>query len=1297
MSRYFLHHCVICLGWAGRCLLVGVIFLCLVLLALRYWILPDISNYRSEIAAAITRVAGQPVQIDVIQANWDGLRPHLLMQGVSVHNQQGHPVLIFPEIEGTVSWRSMLRGELNFHEIVIDRPALVTRRDAEGLLHIAGITLGGDRQESGFFDWLLRQRCLVVKQAIVYWQDDLRFGAVHYFESVNLLLRNRQGGTRHQFGLRAQSSGPLFSKVDIRGDLIGDSVQTLSAWQGRLFVQLQDFDLGNWQEWMTLPADLTFKHGQGSVRAWMDVSAGNLSRWVADINLRKTAIRFAQHLPLLEIDHLYGRSGWSKTEDAQGTDEQWFVRDLSVELKGLPLVEPVAALWHVRNHKDSDLPEYRLQVEKFDLNVLTRLATSLPPENTLYKFLSEVSPRGIVKHVNLEWQGNWSEKSSFKANAAFSDLAVQSLDKYPAFSGASGIINMTETGGSLFLSSKNMELRKTQQPEEKLRLDTLNGRVDWKTAHGHETARLEFNDVVFTSDAGNGVLQGSYAFNSSLPGQIDLAGYLSQADMPLFGQYIAWVTDETVVNEISKAVISGQLHDTRFRIKGTLNSQSADKKDRLSIRAETDIGNAAIKTPGDWPEISGMAGYVSLQDGVLDMSLSSANISGIKLQKFTLQSGDLYAEQPKIRIKGLAEGESSEIAAWLRKADVDQHVGELLNQAVFSGKGRLQADVSLSVARKKFSIAKMQGRYQFMDNRINFDRYIPDFYQVNGSLVFTDTSMVLEGIRAKVLGGPVEISSVSTPEGGMHITASGRADFDRFQSDRIATEPVNLSQLWTQFMRGSTDWQFGMDIGHNKASIVIESSLKGVELTLPAPLSKTVEEVVPLRLEKYFTWPHDDHTRLRYGDIVTAEFQRVHEAVHHYHPVRGIIRFGERGVLPQDQITRIEGAVSRLEWDQWRELFRRHAEVDVSIDRTARGLDNILTGPVQFDLRIGQLEFLSSYFNDAHLVIDRQSDVWKMQVSSREVTGKIDWHATSPQKVVARLSRLIMPKDAPESALLQHNLDAPGDWPAVDIEADELIVDSALLGQMKLSAVQKQNGWQVENLDIRHPDSTLQASGLWENHRPPYRVFSHIQLQSGNIGKFLKRYGYPGRVARGEGAMTGNLEWAGKPFSIDFPTLSGNLQLDARHGQFTELKPGIGRLLGVFDLKSLPRRLTLDFYDVFGKGFGFDELGGHVAIRSGIAATDGLYIMGSSAELVVSGEWNLVNETQALNLKVFPSFGLVTPIAGIAAMIASGTLQDPFGRVLLNEYAITGSWSDPVVIRLDEEENQVRQPRIEQP
>jgi uncharacterized protein (TIGR02099 family) len=1262
-------------------------FFCLVLLTLRYWILPDIGKYHADIVTAITQAAEQPIQINAIQANWDGLRPHLSMHGVSVYDRQARLVLVFPNIEGTISWQSILRGELNFHEIVIDQPALVMRRDTEGLLHIAGITLSGKQQETGFFDWLLRQRHLLIKQAFVYWQDDLHHQATHYFESVNLRLKNKPGDNRHQFGLRAKSSSPLFSQVDVRGDLIGDSLQTLSAWQGRMFVQLQDFDLEHWQEWLTLPADVALKQGQGSMRAWMDVEAGNLSRWVADVSLREAIVRFSQQLPLLNIHHLYGRSGWSKAEDALGVDEQWFVHNLNIALKDQQPFEPIAALWHTYDDRNHQPPKYKLQVEKFDLAILTELAANLPLDNTLHNFLSELSPQGMVKHANLAWQGDWAKTPAFQTQVVFNNLTVQSFDKYPAVKRASGIFDATETGGSLFLSSKKMELYGVPQLKEKLLFDTLVGRVDWVSAHDNETFQLKLNNIVYASNAGSGVLQGSYVFNENSPAQIDLTGHLSQANLPLLSQYIAWLSENEAARKISETILSGQLYDTKFRLQGELGRQSID--DKLSVHVETDMSNIAMRISDNWPIVSDIAGQISVQDNILAVSLFSAEMSGINLQELTLQTSDLYAEQPKINIKGSAQAEGSEVLGLLRKVDVSQHINEFLRRTELFGQGQLQLDTSLLLTAEGFSVSSLQGNYQFINNRINFDQYIPDFYQVNGSLVFTETGIALKGIRAQLLGGPIEISSSVSSTEGMHIAAKGRVDFDRFQSDtEEILEPARLSRLWTQFMRGSTDWQLGINIGHDQYNIAIESSLEGLELVFPAPFAKTAIEVIPLRLERLFTQPHDDHIRLYYGNVVNAEFQRRHEKIHFYHPIRGVIHFGGKSELPPDQNTQIKGSIPKLEWDQWRELFRRHAKVSALIDPGTRGLDNILTRSMQFDLEIGQLEFLSRNFNRAHLVVDRQDNAWKMQVSSREVDGEIDWDAAIPQKVTARLSQLMLPDEAPESVLLSPNLHAPGDWPALDIEADEVFMGDILLGQMKLSAIQKQNGWLVENLDIRHPDSRLLVDGLWENHQPPYRFLSRIQLQSSDIGKFFKRYGYPDRVARGEGAMAGELEWAGKPFSIDFPTLSGKLQLDAQYGQFTELKPGIGRLLGVFDLKSLPRRLTLNFYDIFGKGFSFDEVGGLILIKNGIASTDNLYIAGSSAELMLSGQWDLLNEMQTLNLKVYPSFGLVTPIAGLAAMVTSGTLQDPFNRVLFNEYTITGSWSDPVVMKVGEEENQ---------
>jgi hypothetical protein len=47
--------------------------------------------------------------------------------------------------------------------------------------------------------------------------------------------------------------------------------------------------------------------------------------------------------------------------------------------------------------------------------------------------------------------------------------------------------------------------------------------------------------------------------------------------------------------------------------------------------------------------------------------------------------------------------------------------------------------------------------------------------------------------------------------------------------------------------------------------------------------------------------------------------------------------------------------------------------------------------------------------------------------------------------------------------------------------------------------------------------------------------------------------------------------------------MSGQFNVNVESGQFVKADPGIAKLLGVLSLQSLPRRLALDFRDVFPK------------------------------------------------------------------------------------------------------------------
>jgi len=101
-------------------------------LALRFWLLPDIERYRGDIVAAIERSVGLPIKIGGIEAGWLGLHPRISLSDVHLYDHQGREVLVLPSIRNVVSWRSLLYGQIRLHSLAVDGPRLDVRRDADG-------------------------------------------------------------------------------------------------------------------------------------------------------------------------------------------------------------------------------------------------------------------------------------------------------------------------------------------------------------------------------------------------------------------------------------------------------------------------------------------------------------------------------------------------------------------------------------------------------------------------------------------------------------------------------------------------------------------------------------------------------------------------------------------------------------------------------------------------------------------------------------------------------------------------------------------------------------------------------------------------------------------------------------------------------------------------------------------------------------------------------------------------------------------------------------------------------------
>jgi uncharacterized protein YhdP len=222
-----------------------------------------------------------------------------------------------------------------------------------------------------------------------------------------------------------------------------------------------------------------------------------------------------------------------------------------------------------------------------------------------------------------------------------------------------------------------------------------------------------------------------------------------------------------------------------------------------------------------------------------------------------------------------------------------------------------------------------------------------------------------------------------------------------------------------------------------------------------------------------------------------------------------------------------------------------------------------------------------------------------------------------------------------------------------------------------------------------NPDASISGSGVWRGGAASSTELK-FELKANDAGKFLDRIGYKELVKGGKATLGGMLSWSGDPLALDYPSLSGSLTLAAKDGQFLEIEPGIGKLVSLMSLQMLPRRITLDFRDVFSKGFQFESISSTLQIYQGVMTTRDFKMHGAAADVAMSGDADLARETQDLTVRVVPGLGdsastvigLVNPLAGVASAIAQRILKNPLGQIFSYDYKITGTWTDPKVEKL---------------
>ncbi|HQS99459.1 MAG: TIGR02099 family protein [Hydrogenophilales bacterium 16-64-46] len=1218
-----------------------------------FWVLPNVSDHRDTVEDLMSRALGQRVTLDAVSGVWQQMRPEFRLEGVRIHDAQNRVALVLPRLDAAFAWRSLLFLEPRFNRIELAGLTLGVRRARDGRIDVGGIPVNPAAPDSRLAEWLLRQGRVHIAGASVVWRDEMRAAPPLVFTGVDLLLEN--GRIEHRLSGRAVPPAALARPVVVEADLEARDISDARTWNGQVAVEAAGVAFARLKPWMSLPGQP--ESGWGAVRATLDIEAGVLRSAGAGVDMRGVSLPLAAGRPPLRLGQVRGQVLWQREAKGQRLDFQ----NLRVAFPGGASGAPfdLGLSWQGATRE--------LRARAVSLAGWQAVLPSLPLDDALRARLARLDPGGRVDLLRLGWQGAHPALDNFSLDARVSGLQVTAEGQQPGVSGLSGQFEGDARGGRFTIESRQFALDLPDvMREPALRFDEFHATGQWrKTAQGH---RFSLDTAKFANTDLAGGLRGHYDWVPGTPGAIELEGALTRIDGRAVWRYFPWKVGQHTVDWAKQGVVAARSDDVRFTLRGEL-ARFPFEHGEGQFRVEAVVKDGVLRYAPGWPVMEDVNVRLVFAGKTMEIVSERARIYDVELAPVRAFIADLIHREEILQVSGEARGSTRDFIRFANFSPVSDRLRGFTD--ALDGSGTMKLAMNLRVPLRHSRDATLAGRLSFEGGTL-YPEALPRLEQVRGEIEFTQDTLAAQGISARFLGGPLRLDA-QTRAGQVRLTLLGRATATGLTPWVGAAVGARLS--------GQTGWRGQIDFEPGGERVRVESDLVGLASTLPAPLAKSAPQALPLLASAQPLGEATLH-EVRLGRTVGALWRSDAGARFD----RGEIRFGGMAVMPGEPGLRLAGNAAGLDISGWLGLLPQGGE-DAAI-------------PVSvIDLGFDAFDLMGRRFREVRVQGRTRNGLLRTQVSAQGVTGTLTYRPAGEQ--AARLSGqfrlLVIPAPAPAGAgePVQALKLRAGDFPVLDLTVDDFRLQDRPFGRLQVVARGVTQGLAIDTLELTHPDSVLHMSGLWRDTGVG-ETRADLKLSVLDAGKFLARFGYPDTLKRGRAEVAGNAAWEGSPADFAFATLAGQLDFQARSGQFLKVEPGAGKLLGVLSLQSLPRRLNFDFRDIFNSGFAFDDINATLRIARGVVYSDDLRMRGPAAKVNMSGLADLGRESVQLRVKVIPKLSesvavagalLGGPIAGVGALAAQKLLRDPVEEAISQEYTVTGPWQAPDVKRLSKKAN----------
>ena len=1304
----------------------------------KYGVMPNVQRYQGDIVSRVAAVTGMDVSATAIRGGWSGFRPFIELENVvfrepadAQKRTAGAEALRLPQLQASLSWWSLFVGQLRFADVSLLGPELALSRGQDGLIYFAGRALNQTREaedDGRFLQSLLEQPGISIHHASLTWTDELKPGQPLKFTDVGIILERKIGG--HAFGIVATPPAGLarnatFSALlDIRNDG--------GRWwvKGSAYTTLQDANLAEIRRHVSVPDAL--QSGSGNVRAWLDIdnsfgaptppaapanpmmAAGSPLRAItADVSIVNARAQLASDLAPLQVARLGGRLEYVAQESG------FTLRSKALEFRTRDGTASPRSDFSVtlNNQAEESKASGEVTATGIDLKVLAGLLEFFPIGKDLRAVAARFSPRGLVEQSSFAWTGYLEKPSAYRIKGKLTGFGSNADEKIPGVSGFSGTVDGDEKGGTFSVASKGLQLDAPVMFRAPLQFSLLESNGSWKVSA--DTIEVNIDDLKFANEDLGGQISGRYwryraggarAAEEKGPGSLDIKArfeHIKATRIPDYlpnggarsRDYIEWAIRDGEVTS-ADIVLKGAIFDFPYHL---------GKGGEFTLHAK--VKDIDYRYGEGWPNANDINGEVSFENTRFTAKIDNAQILAAPIRQTTITVDDFASAPPLLTIQGIADARAEDVTRYIKESPLLDGIGGFTRFVTLEGPGKLELGLRFPLGVKEQN--RITGKYTLTRGRAKValgdkDKGV-EISALNGSISFTESSVKSAGLGGIAYGNPLTVTITGAGDTGVAVDYAARADVAQladvlpFRMPQQVTGPGDFSGR--VFSKGGT------------TEVSIESNLAGITSTLPAPLAKRADEERKLRVAFTHTGLPTEKIRvalagnpLKSADNpetrIDARFQRRFDARGISQGLYGgIASVGEASTeAPVPEGMWLAGTMPRLDFDAWRvaiDGFYPPAATAVAVapPPVADAANNRDESPVAgFDFKLGGLLAYGRPFKAMSLKGRHSGRGWAMNVDSDEASGDFTWRPAAFNDrglVRARLQRFSLADEAP--VLTPAAVVEPGgepDFPALDIVAEKFTFKDRELGKLELRATPQAANWKIDQLNITTGHSTLEMQGLWQRLGDPQnpaagksRTTMSMKLHASNLNALFDQFGFGDYLKGGRASLEGQLSWPGHATQFQTSVLSGNFSVEASDGRFAKIKPGAGKLLGLISLQSIPRRITLDFRDVFSEGFAFDKIAGDMKINNGVIFTENFEIKGPAADIKMVGEVSLPNENQNLVMTVKPSLGegvaigagvVLGPAVGAGVLLAQKMLQG----AATYEYAVTGSWDNPQVDKI---------------